>query len=297
VVLPYSDEMAINNPKIAAELLFANQDLIGLRALDVYVAVVESLTEAGIAVIPNNHITQAAWCCGINLCDTAWCNDHLGPVCRVSQTEDEWIENWVKIISFFTNNPLVIRADLRNEPRGFWGTTPWGKWATAAECASSKLLAINPDWLMFVEGVSSSNDLSGVHKRPVAVDVPDHVVYSVHVYSWSGWGSREGVYAERPFMSFVKSMKENWAYLLEENIAPVWVGELGGLHEPNEGDFHYWNNLLKFLKFVDADFAYWATNPRKPHDNEKESYSLVEDDWETLILDCRLRDMLELNRQ
>jgi endoglucanase len=32
--------MAMNNPKIAAELLFANQDLIGLRALDVYVAVV-----------------------------------------------------------------------------------------------------------------------------------------------------------------------------------------------------------------------------------------------------------------
>jgi endoglucanase len=76
--------MAMNNPKIAAELLFANQDLIGLRALDVYVAVVESLTEAGIAVIPNNHITQAAWCCGINLCDTAWESDHLGPVYRVS---------------------------------------------------------------------------------------------------------------------------------------------------------------------------------------------------------------------
>lgn len=98
-------------------------------------------------------------------------------------------------------------------------------------------------------------------------------------------------------MSFVKSMKENWAYLLEENIAPVLVGELGGLHEPSEGDFRYWNNLLEFLKFVDADFAYWAINPRKPHDNEKESYSFVEDDWETLILDCRLRDMLELNRQ
>jgi endoglucanase len=91
-------------------------------------------------------------------------------------------------------------------------------------------------------------------------------------------------------------MKENWAYLLEENIAPVLVGELGGLHEPSEGDFRYWNNLLEFLKFVDADFAYWAINPRKP-DDKKESYSLVEDDWETLILDCRLRDMLGFNRQ
>jgi len=297
VRLPYSDEMVMDNPIIEEDLLWANQDLIGLRALDVYIAVAESLTDAGIAVIPNNHITQAAWCCGINICDTAWYNNQLGPVCRVSQTEEQWIENWVMVMSSFKDNPLVIGPDLRNEPRGFWGTMPWGKWATAAERVGNQLLTINPEWLIFVEGVSSSNDLSGVRKRPVMLDVPDRVVYSAHVYSWSGWGSREGMYAKRPFLSFVKSMKENWAYLLEENIAPVWVGEFGGPHEPSEGDFHYWNNLLKFLKLVDADFGYWAINPRKPHDNEKESYSLVEDDWEAPILDYRLRDMLELIRQ
>ncbi|KIN08991.1 glycoside hydrolase family 5 protein [Oidiodendron maius Zn] len=297
VRLPYSDEMVTNNPMIKADLLSANKDLIGLRALDVYIAIVESLTDDGIAVIPNNHITQATWCCGINICDTAWYNDHLGSVCRVSQTEDQWIENWVTVMSPFANNSLVIGADLRNEPRGFWGTMPWSKWATAAERVGNRLLAINPHWLMFVEGVSSSNDLSGARKRPVVLNIPDRVIYSAHVYSWSGWGSREGMYAKRPFPSFVKSMKENWAFLLEENIAPVWVGEFGGPHEPNEGDLHYWNNLLEFLKLVDADFAYWAINPRKPHHDEKEGYSLVEDDWKTPILDYRLRDMLELIRQ
>lgn len=297
VRLPYSDEMVMDNPLIEAELLSANQDLIGLRALDVYVSVVESLTEAGLAVIPNNHITQATWCCGLNVCDTAWYNDYLGPVCRVSQTEDQWIENWVMIMSSFVDNPLVIGADLRNEPRGLWGTMPWGKWATAAERVGNRLLAINPHWLIFVEGVSSANDLSGARKRPVVLDILERVVYSAHVYSWSGWGSREGTYAKRPFLSFVQSMRENWAYLLEDNIAPVWVGEFGSPHEPSEGDFHYWQNLLKFLKLVDADFGYWAINPRKPHDDEKEGYSLVEDDWETPILDYRLRDMLELIRQ
>jgi endoglucanase len=297
VRLPYSDEMVMDNPLIEPDLLSANRDLIGFRALDVYVAIVESLTEAGIAVIPNNHITQATWCCGMNICDTAWYNSYLGPACRVSQTEDQWIENWVTVMSTFTDNPLVIGADLRNEPRGLWGTMPWGKWATAAERAGNRLLAMNLDWLIFVEGVSSSNDLSGVRNRPIVLDVLDHVVYSAHVYSWSGWGSREGMYAKRPFLSFVKSMKENWAYLLEENIAPVWVGEFGGPHEPSEEDFNYWKNLLKFLKLVDADFAYWAINPRKPHADEEETYSLVEDDWETPILDYRLRDMLELIRQ
>ena len=53
---------------------------------------------------------------------------------------------------------------------------------------------------------------------------------------------------------------------------------------------------IEFLKLVDADFAYWVINPRKPHNDGKEGCSLVEDDWEIPILDHWLRDMLELIR-
>ncbi|KFY19977.1 hypothetical protein V493_07779, partial [Pseudogymnoascus sp. VKM F-4281 (FW-2241)] len=111
---------------------------------------------------------------------------------------------------------------------------------------------------------------------------------------WSGWGSREGRYAQRPYASFVKSMRENWAYLVEEDIAPVWVGELGAPRDPGEGDARYWEHLMMFLKKIDASFAYWAINPRKPKDGEDETYSLVGDDWETPVLDYRMKDMLEL---
>jgi hypothetical protein len=54
-------------------------------------------------------------------------------------------------------------------------------------------------------------------------------------------------------------------------------------------------NLVKYLKEVDADFGYWAINPRKPH-GDSETYGLVKDDWETPVLDYRLRDMLQLMR-
>ncbi|KAL2067500.1 hypothetical protein VTL71DRAFT_1925 [Oculimacula yallundae] len=297
VRLPYSDEMVMDNPLIPTELLSANEDLVGMRALDVFIAVVESLTEAGVAVIVNNHITQATWCCGANLCDTAWYNDHLGALCRVRQTEEQWIDNWVLMMSSFVDNPLVIGADLRNEPRGLWGTMPWSKWATSAERAGNRLLGLRADWLIFVEGVSSSNDLSGARERPIILDHDHRVVYSAHVYSWSGWGSFEGMYAKRSFESFSKSMVENWAYLLEQDIAPVWVGEFGGPHLPNKGDLHYWNNLMRFLKLVDADFAYWAINPRKPANDEYEAYGLVGDDWKTPVLDYRLRDMIDLGNQ
>jgi endoglucanase len=296
VRLPYSDEMVMANPSILPHLVAANPDLIGLHAMDVFEAVVETLTDAGIAVIVNNHITTAQWCCGADPCDASWSNDHLGPLCRVTQSEEDWIDHWETVMERFTDNPLVIGADLRNEVRGLWGTMPWDRWAAAAERCGNRLLAMNPDWLVIVGGTESGNDLSGADRRPVELDLPDKVVYSAHVYSWSGWGSVEGRYAKRSYASFVKAMRHNWAYLVERNTAPVWVGEFGAPHHPSMGDANYWQNLLRYLKVLDADFGYWAINPRKPRDNAKETYALVEDDWITPVLDYRMKDMVEIMR-
>ena len=294
VRLPYADEMVVSNPPILPHLLAANADLVGSRALDVFEAVVNALTDAGIAVIINNHITHATWCCGADPCDALWRNDHLGPLCRIRQTEDQWMDNWETIMRPHINNPLVVGADLRNEVRSVWGTLTWDTWASAAERAGNRLLAMNPNWLVIVGGTGSGNFLTGASSRPVQLFVPNRVVYSAHVYSWSGWGSSEGRYAKRPYASFVKAMRENWGYLLDEDIAPVWVGEFGAPHIPSNGDAHYWKNLMRYIAAMDVDFGYWALNPRKPKMNEKESYSLVEDDWETPVLDYRMRDMRKL---
>ncbi|KAJ2969458.1 hypothetical protein NQ176_g8651 [Zarea fungicola] len=59
VRLPYADELVTSNPVIEPHLVMANPDLAGLRALDVFEAVVMALTDAGLAVIVNNHITKA----------------------------------------------------------------------------------------------------------------------------------------------------------------------------------------------------------------------------------------------
>jgi endoglucanase len=76
VRFPYSDQAVIDNPVVDPAFLSANLDLFdgyefgqnfagGLentpRALDVYKACVEAMTDAGIAVIINNHITNAHW--------------------------------------------------------------------------------------------------------------------------------------------------------------------------------------------------------------------------------------------
>jgi endoglucanase len=296
VRLPYADELVMKNPTIDAELVSANPDLAGKRALDVFEAVVKALTDAGIAVIVNNHITSATWCCGADPCDAAWANDYLGPICRVKQTEEEWIQHWETIMQPLLNNSLVIGVDLRNEVRGLWGTMPWSSWAAAAEKCGNRLLKMNENWLVVVEGTESSNDLSHVRERPVKLDLEHRVVYSAHVYGWSGWGSTEGRFLQRTYESFAETMRHNWGYLLEGDVAPVWVGEIGAGRDPNVGSANYWQNLMRYLKGVDADFGYWAINPRKPAGNVTETYSLVEDDWVTPVLDYRMKDMVELMR-
>lgn len=312
VRFPYSDQMVIDNPVIDPKHLQANLDLLeryggtpgidqtrlddearGPRALDVYAACVKAMTDEGIAVIPNNHITNAAWCDGMNLCDSSWKNSHYGPICKVRQTTESWIDNWKTVMELFIDNPLVIGADLRNEPRGLWGTMTWSMWASAAEKASEALLAMQPNWLMFVEGVSSANDCSGARTRPIKLSVPDRVVYSSHVYSWSGWSSLVP-YHKRPYPSFAHDMEYNWAYLLRSNTAPVWVGEFGAPHSASEGDLHYWNHLMRILRDVDADFGYWALNPRKPEKYDDETYGLLEKDWETVVEDYRMEGLREL---
>lgn len=297
VRLPYADEIVYDNPEIADSLLSANPDLFGARALDVLAAVTNTLTDNGIAVIMNNHITSATWCCGADPCDAGWANDHLGYICRIRQTEEQWIQNWETVMLPHVDNPLVIGVDLRNEVRGLWGTMPWSKWAAAAERCGNRLLKMNPDWLVVVEGTESANDVSGARTRPVVLDVDNRLVYSAHIYSWSGWGSLEGRFLKRTYASFLATMRHNWAYLLEQDIAPVWIGEIGAPKHPSLGGWRYWDHMMKYLKTIDADFGYWAINPRKPKDNVREWYSLVEDDWITPVLDYRMKDMTELMRQ
>ncbi|KAI9904826.1 hypothetical protein N3K66_001355 [Trichothecium roseum] len=297
VRLPYADELVYKNPVVDAKKVSANPDLIGLKALDVLEAVTTALTDAGLAVILNNHITSAQWCCGADPCDSGWANDHLGPICRVKQTEEQWIQNWEIVMERFLHNPYVIGADLRNEVRGLWGTMPWRKWAAAAEKCGNRLLKMNKDWLIVVEGTESANDVSGAKKRPVVLDVDNRLVYSAHIYSWSGWGSVGGRFSRRSYASFVNTMRHNWGYLLESDTAPVWVGEFGAPSFPHYGHIKYWNNMFRYLKAVDADFGYWALNPRKPDGIKKEGYSILKDDWMTPVLDYRMKSMTELMRQ
>src|SRR5258708_8557240 len=99
----------------------------------------------------------------------------------------------------YANNPMVIGADLHNEPHApaCWGCgNATVDWRMAAETAGNAILAINPHWLIFVEGVDCygpggattgdcylwGGNLEGVAQYPVQLNVPNQLLYSAHLF-------------------------------------------------------------------------------------------------------------------
>lgn len=293
VRLPYSDEMVYKNPIIPPHALSANADIFEhvdeVRALDVYHSVVEALTDEGLAVIPSNYRTAASGYRSFNLCETAWYNDHLLGLCSITQSEESWITNLETIMARHISNPRVIGVDLRNDVRGSWGIVDWNKWAAAAELAGNRLLRMNTKWLIFVGGIQSSRNLEGVRTRPVKLVVSNRVVYEVHVdVAAKNWVWRGTAFQD--YASFAERMRQRWAYLLLENLAPVWVGEFGISKQPKVHEQKQWSRMLTYLKDVNADWAYAALG----RDAFKETWGLLASTWESAIIDFRMKDLLSI---
>jgi len=143
--------------------------------------------------------------------------------------------DWVAFARHWAGNPTVIGFDLRNEPCAHTATPAlWGgKGPTDIhamyEAVGKAILAVNPDALIICEAVINykmgayEGDLSVVREHPVVLDHPAKLVYSVHEYPKEIGGDRgpeEGA-------GYIERMNKMWGWLVRENVAPVWIGEMG----------------------------------------------------------------------
>src|SRR5262249_9564398 len=108
-----------------------------------------------------------------------------------THTDAQWVADWVTLAQRYANNPTVIGADLHNEPyNGTWGGGGANDWEAAAVRAGNAIESVNPNWLIFVEGVATyqgqsywwGGNLMGVRDLQVQLNVPNRVVYSAHDY-------------------------------------------------------------------------------------------------------------------
>lgn len=290
VRLPFSNEMMRITEPVDPRAVAANPSLIGKTPLEVFDATIDALAREGILVIVNNHTTRGMWCCFLDS-DGLWFNEDL--------STEEWIEDWRRIVGRYLDEPYVVGADLRNEVRmnSFLEEPHWAEkdrdpaldWHAAAERAGDAILEINPDLLIVVEGINFPRvHLSRVAVAPIALSIPNRLVYAAHNYGFIGPTALPPTYGEMDWETFRATMDAEWGYVATEGeayTAPVWVSEFGiGFDADNDAWF---KNLIRYLDEGDFDFAYWPLNPGPKASGDDEPYGLLELDWKTPREDFR----------
>ncbi|WP_252863279.1 glycoside hydrolase family 5 protein [Paenibacillus riograndensis] len=202
--------------------------------------------------------------------------------------ETRWISDWVMLAQRYLDNPTVIGADLHNEPHGTasWGTgNPATDWRLASERAGNAILAVNPNWLIIVEGIETNvqgnsssywwgGNLTGVRNNPVTLTVPDRVVYSPHDYG-PGVASQPWFSAADFPNNLPKLWDDTWGYISKEQIAPILAGEFGGRSVDTLSVEGKWQHaLVNYIGQNNLYWTYWSLNP-----NSGDTGGLLLDDW------------------
>jgi len=268
-----------------------NPDLQGLTGLQIMDRIVDYAGQLGLRIILDHHRSAA----GVGFENGGlWYTDQY--------PESRWIADWQMLADRYKGNPTVIGADLHNEPHGpaTWGTGGPTDWEDAAERAGNAILAKNPDWLIFVEGIGTYNgegywwggNLMGVRDDPVTLDVPNKVVYSPHDYPNSiypqSWFQGSGFPDNLP-----AKFSQMWGYIHEQDIAPVMLGEFGSrLIDPKD---LLW--LDKITRYLAGDYDVNGTNDLEPGElgmgwtwwswnpNSGDTGGILADDWTTVLTD------------
>ena len=272
--LPFSNELFDPGSKPNGVDLALNPELAGLTGPQIMDRVVNGATERGMMVILDRHRPTSQGQSNL------WYTDKV--------SEQRWISDWRMLARQYRDNPLVIGADLHNEPHGeaTWGSgSDKTDWRLAAERAGNAILAENPDWLIFVEGIDSydgdgywwGGNLQGARTEPVRLSDKSKLVYSAHDYSPKVWSQQW--FNDPAFPANMPALwDKQWGYLVRENIAPVLLGEFGGRSvDASDVEGVWQRSLMEYLKSNKISYTYWSWNP-----NSGDTGGVLADDWSTV---------------
>ncbi len=272
--LPYSNQFLDDPASMPTNINYQlNPDLKGLHGLSLLDKIIDGAHQLGLKIILDQHRPDSTGQSAL------WYTDHL--------PESQWISDWVMLARHYKGNDTVIGADLHNEPHGpaTWGDgNPQTDWRLAAERAGNAILAVNPDWLIFVEGVEQfQNDwywwggnLEGAEKFPVQLSMPNKLVYEAHDYGPSV--SQQSWFSATNFPQNLAAVwVKHWAYLQQSQNTPVLVGEFGGPSVGQDVGGIWQRTLVAFLKANNMSYTYWCWNP-----NSGDTGGILENDWTTI---------------
>lgn len=260
-----------------------NVDFLGKSSLQMMDLIVDYAHEIGVNVVLDHHRMSL----GVGTENGLWYDD--------TYSVDDWVNGWKQLATRYAGYDNVIGADLQNEPyQGTWGGGGDKDWAAAAETAGNAILQVNPNWLIFVEGVQTydgsnywwGGNLMGVADRPIELALANKVVYSPHDYPSSV--SSQPWFNDPSYPNNLPDIwDEYWGYIYRENIAPIWIGEFGTKLQ-TDSDTEWFEYLSAYLggdfnndgtrDIPESDegmsWAYFGWGP-----NSGDTGGILQDDW------------------
>lgn len=281
--LPYSSQLFDQSSQPQGIDYTKNPDLKGLQGLALMDKIINGASKLGLHVILDHHRSSASG--QTPLWYTA------------AYPESRWISDWQMLAKHYQSNSMVVGADLDNEPHtpACWGCgQPGMDWQQAAQRAGNAILSVNPNWLIFVEGVNCygpggsvqssttactwwGENLQGVKTSPITLNKADRLVYSVHDYP-SSVGPQPWFQSASYPQNLTQVWDTNWGYIQREGIAPVWVGEFGSRLQ-TQADQQWFNALISYLgQGVNGyNWTFWSWNP-----DSSDTGGILQDDWLTV---------------
>jgi endoglucanase len=252
-----------------------NGALAGKTPLQMMDLVIAAAGEFGLKIILDNHSREP----------DAYDKEELWWSAKTS--EQQWIADWVTLAKRYSGNATVVGFDLDNEPHGAssWGTGVIATdWNSAAERCGNAILAVNPDVLIIVEGVSIvgtdvywwGGNLSAVRTAPVHLSKPEKLVYSAHEYGPEvhdqTWFSDPTFPANLPAV-----WNQHFDFIMQQGIGHLLLGEFGIKDRTaDSGKSGQWFDTL--LKTVGSTYSwtFWCWNP-----NSGDTEGILQTDWLT----------------
>lgn len=267
------------DPKVQFVSGILNPDIDGVSSLTLLDKLIDYCKGIGLKIIFDMHTLVTT-----DIQKKLWYNS--------TYSLNDFQTAWQWLATRYNNDDTVIGMDLINEPHGqYWvdqnsgakwdGSTDSNNWRKAAGDTGAKILAINPNLLIIVEGIESTpvegktygstdkydyicswwgGNLREVKNYPVQLGtLQSQLVYSPHDYG-------PDIYVQPWFAStfdintlYRDAWQPNWYYIVEQNIAPVFIGEWGG---KLGGNNQLWLEALSsFINQKSLNHTFWAFNP------------------------------------
>jgi endoglucanase len=280
---------------------YANPELAGMNSLQIFEYWLQLCERNGIKVLLDVHSAEA---------DNS---GHIHPVWyKGSITPEQYYQGWEWAATRWKTNDTVVAFDLKNEPHGTpndtvrakWdNSTDVDNWKNTAETAARRILAINPEVLILVEGnevypregetwnsPNTDPDLSpnyyynwwggnlrGAKQYPINLGAnQDQLVYSPHDYGPLVYNQP---WFDKPFdkASLTDDVwRPNWFYLHENGTAPLLIGEWGGRLGQDARQDKWMTALRDLIVENQLHQTFWVLNP-----NSGDTGGLLLDDWKT----------------